>query len=182
VTRNRSSGRGGCRRDVLLLDQRHGSRDARASSAIPATSGSRCSPTPTGAAPYFNLVRFFASRMKSRRVVETSRRPSPAGLGGNALATEDSSGVDRADHNTVERLPRHQGKCPGRRSAASSPPADCGSTAIFIDATTATTRMTGPHPDLQRVERRTVGAGATPTDVSAGTECALARRTDADIG
>jgi hypothetical protein len=111
--------------------------------------------------PYFNLVRM-QRRMKSRRVAATSDGLLPAGLGVSVLATADSSGVAvlTANYQWTTGHATHD------VSIDVDLPAGLAHRRLRIDRylVDSTTSNDAYHPassDLQRVEQRTVSAGAT---------------------
>ena len=111
--------------------------------------------------PYFNLVRM-QSRMKSRRVAATSDGLSSAGLGVNAMATADDSGVAVLTTNyqwvtghatqvvsiDVDLPPR----LAHRRLRIDR---------YLVDSTTSSEAHDPDSSTPPRVERRTVSAAAT---------------------
>jgi hypothetical protein len=110
--------------------------------------------------PYVNLVRM-QRRMKSRRVAATSDGLSPAGLGVNVLATADSSGVavlttnyqwttGHATHDVSMDVDLPD-RLAHRRLRLDH---------YLIDSTTRNDAHDPISSDLQRVDRRTVSAGA----------------------
>jgi hypothetical protein len=111
--------------------------------------------------PYFNLVRM-QSMMKSRRVAVTSDGLSPGGLGVNATATADDSGVAVLATNyqwttgdTTHDVSMAVDLPPGlahRRLRLDR---------YLIDSTTSNDAHDAASSGLQRVERRTVDAGQT---------------------
>jgi hypothetical protein len=111
--------------------------------------------------PYFNLVRM-QRRMKTRRVAATSDGLSPAGLGVNALATADSSGVAVLTTNYQWTT----GHAAHDVSMEVDLPARLAHRQLrldryLIDSTTSNDAHDPASSDLQRVERRTVTVGAT---------------------
>jgi hypothetical protein len=111
--------------------------------------------------PYFNLVRM-QRRMKSRRVASTSDGVSPAGLGVNVLATADSSGVAvlTTNYQWITGHATHD------VSMDVDLPARLAHRRLrldryLIDSTSSNDAHDPASSDLQRVERRTVSAGAT---------------------
>ena len=111
--------------------------------------------------PYFNLVRM-QRRMKSRRVAATSDRLSSAGLGVNVLATADSSGVAVLTAN-YQWTAGHAVQDVSLDVDLPARLADRGLRLdrYLIDSTTSNDAHDPDSSDLQRVERRTLTAGAT---------------------
>jgi hypothetical protein len=111
--------------------------------------------------PYFNLVRM-QSRMKSRRVAATSDGLSSAGLGVNAMATADDSGVAVLTTNyqwvtghatqVVSMYVDLPPRLAHRRLRIDR---------YLVDATTSSEAHDPDSSTLPRVERRTVSAAAT---------------------
>ncbi|MFL6130096.1 MAG: GH39 family glycosyl hydrolase [Mycobacteriales bacterium] len=111
--------------------------------------------------PYFNLVRM-QSRMKSRRVAATSDGLSTAGLGVNVMATADGSGVAVLTTN-YQWVTGHATRAV---SMDVDLPAGLAHRRLrldryLIDSTTSNDAHDPASSGLQRVERRTVSAGAT---------------------
>lgn len=111
--------------------------------------------------PYFNLVRM-QSMMKSRRVAVTSDSLSPSGLGVNATATADDSGVAVLATNyqwitgdathVVSMAVDLPGGLAHRRLQLDR---------YLVDSTTSNDAHDPASSSLQRVEHRTVDAGTT---------------------
>ena len=111
--------------------------------------------------PYFNLVRM-QSMMKSRRVAVTSDGLSPAGLGVNATATADDSGVAVLATNYQWTT----GDATHDVSLAVDLPAGLAHRQLrldryLVDSTTSNDAHDPASSALQRVESRTVDADAT---------------------
>ena len=113
-----------------------------------------------GVHPYFNLVRM-QSMMKEWRVAATSDGLSPAGLGVNALATVDGGGAAVLTTN----YQWFTGHAAQQVSVRVDLPAELGRRPLrvdryLVDSATSSYAHDPASSTLQRVERRTVIAGA----------------------
>jgi len=167
-----------CSADVLLRDQRMYSA-MHLVFRHPSNDGSRVRRRPTARAPLRQPGRM-QRRIKSRRCRD-QRRPLPSAGLGVTRCHRGRRRRGRADHHYQGRLATPPRTCPWTYDlpAEARPPATAARP-LSHRRDHRKRRADPPHPTAAR-ERRTVGAARRPPDVRR-TECALARRTDADIG